>query len=154
MNNETLSLQDIKIGDWLADKHTHFPMQVVAIHADGTVHLNFNGNEADPFEYNIESLERSAPIVDLSINKGDKFYFVAFNLGTIFTALSDTYFPGMRYQIELLMAGNFFLHEEQAQKLADELNNTLNKYKANTPKTAKNHEAIISLRTTPHSHKP
>ena len=51
-----MTLQDIKIGDIVCNVHTKFPMQVVGIYEDGTIYLDFEGNEGDVFEENIKDL--------------------------------------------------------------------------------------------------
>lgn len=51
-----MTLQDIKIGDIVCNVRTKFPMQVVGIYEDGTIYLDFEGNEGDVFEENIKDL--------------------------------------------------------------------------------------------------
>lgn len=51
-----MTLQDIKIGDIVCNVRTKFPMQVVGIYEDGTIYLDFEGNESDVFEENIKDL--------------------------------------------------------------------------------------------------
>lgn len=51
-----MTLQDIKIGDIVCNVHTKFPMKVVGIYEDGTIYLDFEGNEGDVFEENIKDL--------------------------------------------------------------------------------------------------
>lgn len=51
-----MTLQDIKIGDIVCNVRTKFPMKVVGIYEDGTIYLDFEGNEGDVFEENIKDL--------------------------------------------------------------------------------------------------
>ena len=52
-----MTLQDIKIGDIVCNVRTKFPMKVVGIYEDGTIYLDFEGNEGDVFEENCKDLE-------------------------------------------------------------------------------------------------
>ena len=56
-----LQLQDLQIGDWMQEyseitDNFSMPMYVSAIFEDGTVYLNFNGNEGDVWESKIEDI--------------------------------------------------------------------------------------------------
>ena len=53
-----MKITEIKIGDKLCDKIDKFPMYVVGIFDDGTVYLDFEGNEGDVWDAKIETLER------------------------------------------------------------------------------------------------
>ena len=53
-----MKITEIKIGDKLCDKIDKFPMYVVGIFVDGTVYLDFEGNEGDVWDAKIETLER------------------------------------------------------------------------------------------------
>ena len=55
--SKKLKIEDIRIGMTLCDKKTKFPMQVVGIYADGTIYLDFKGNEGDVWVDNIKFLE-------------------------------------------------------------------------------------------------
>lgn len=64
LNEQLLKITDIRIGDILQNKRTKFPMTVVSIFSyldsppnEGTVYLDFHGNEGDVWEENIEDLE-------------------------------------------------------------------------------------------------
>lgn len=76
MYKNHLNLHDIHIGDWVQE-YSEFtgkpsmPMFVSAIFADGTIYLDFDGNEGDVWEANIENV---APIkIDKDILKGFGF---------------------------------------------------------------------------------
>lgn len=78
MYKNHLTLQDIRIGDWvqeyseITDKFS-MPMYVSSIFEDGTVYLDFNGNEGDIWEANIEDI---APIkIGTDILKGFGFEY-------------------------------------------------------------------------------
>ena len=78
MYKNHLTLQDIRIGDWvqeyseITDKFS-MPMYVSSIFEDGTVYLDFNGNEGDIWEANIEDI---APIkIGTDIFKGFGFEY-------------------------------------------------------------------------------
>ena len=50
--------QDLRIGNWIYEsKATQFPMQVEAIFQDGTLYLNFEGNEGDVWDCNVKDIE-------------------------------------------------------------------------------------------------
>ena len=57
-DNAQLTLHDIHIGDWVCEKDTQFPMYVVAIFNDGTLNLDFEGNEGGLWETTIQDVER------------------------------------------------------------------------------------------------
>ena len=64
MYNNHLQLQDLQIGDWVQEYseitgNFSMPMYVSAVFEDGTVYLNFNGNDSDVWEADIEDI---API--------------------------------------------------------------------------------------------
>lgn len=90
MYKNHLNLQDIKIGDWVQEyseitDNFSMPMYVSAIFADGTVYLDFNGNEGDVWETNIENI---APItIDKNMMEGFGFE-LDFNFDTIGFKLS------------------------------------------------------------------
>ncbi len=76
MYNNHLQLQDLRIGDWVQEYNEttgnfSMPMCVSAVFEDGTVYLNFNGNEGDVWEANIEDI---API-DLNEDSLREFGF-------------------------------------------------------------------------------
>lgn len=52
-----MKITDLKIGDIVCSPRTEFPMRVVGIYEDGTVYLDFEGNEGDVFEENCKELE-------------------------------------------------------------------------------------------------
>lgn len=52
-----MKIIDLRIGDIVCNKRTKFPMRVVGIYEDGTVYLDFEGNEGDVFEENYKDLE-------------------------------------------------------------------------------------------------
>lgn len=76
MYKNHLNLQDIHIGDWVQEYSEitgklSMPMYVSAIFADGTIYLDFNGNEGDVWESNIEDI---APIrIEEDVMKGFGF---------------------------------------------------------------------------------
>lgn len=57
-NKETnnIKITDLRIGDIVCNPRTQFPMRVVGIYEDGTVYLDFDGNEGDVFEENCKDL--------------------------------------------------------------------------------------------------
>lgn len=65
---------DLRIGDRVQNKTSKFPMTVVAIFEDETVHLDFEGNEGDVWEENIEDLEFCEPRYKLPEWKKDEDY--------------------------------------------------------------------------------
>lgn len=58
-----MNITELQIGDWVyCSKKARFPMQITGIFqdsSDGTVYLNFEGNEGDVFEAEVEDV---API--------------------------------------------------------------------------------------------
>lgn len=52
-----IKITDLRIGDIVCNPRTKFPMRVVGIYEDGTVYLDFDGNEGDFFEENCKDLE-------------------------------------------------------------------------------------------------
>lgn len=60
-----MKITDLKIGDHVCCTHDKFPMVVVGLHAllddldkgRGTVYLDFDGNEADPWEVELPEEE-------------------------------------------------------------------------------------------------
>lgn len=74
-----LTLHELRIGDWVQEysditEKFSMPMYVSAIFEDGTVYLNFNGNEGDIWEANIDDI---APIkIETDILKGFGFEYV------------------------------------------------------------------------------
>lgn len=71
-----LNLADLHIGDWVQEYsditgRLSCPMYIFALFEDGTVYLNFNGNEADIWEAEIKDLRPIA--VDEDILKGFGF---------------------------------------------------------------------------------
>ena len=52
-----MKITDLRIGDIVCNKRTKYPMKVVGIYEDGTVYLDFEGNEGDVFEENCKDLE-------------------------------------------------------------------------------------------------
>lgn len=55
--NNSLKVEDIRIGMVLQDKVSKFPMRVVGIWHDGTIQLDFDGNEGDIWEEDLKDLE-------------------------------------------------------------------------------------------------
>ena len=53
-----MEITEIRIGEMLCDKINKFPMRVVGIFDDGTVYLDFEGNDFDVWDAKIETLER------------------------------------------------------------------------------------------------
>ena len=51
-----MKITDLRIGDIVCNPRTQFPMRVVGIYEDGTVYLDFDGNEGDVFEENCKDL--------------------------------------------------------------------------------------------------
>lgn len=51
-----MEINELRIGDIVCNNHTQFPMRVVGIYEDGTVYLDFEGNEGDIFEEDIKDL--------------------------------------------------------------------------------------------------
>lgn len=78
MYKNHLDLHDIRIGDWVQEYSEitgklSIPMFVSAIFTDGTIYLDFNGNEGDVWESNIEDI---APIrIEEDVMKGFGFEF-------------------------------------------------------------------------------
>ena len=71
-----LDLADLHIGDWVQEYsditgRLSCPMYVSALFEDGTVYLNFNGNEADIWEAEIKDIRPI--IIDEDILKGFGF---------------------------------------------------------------------------------
>ena len=71
-----LNLADLHIGDWVYEysditERPSCPMYVSALFEDGTVYLNFNGNEADIWEAEIKDIRPI--IIDEDILKGFGF---------------------------------------------------------------------------------
>lgn len=61
MEAKKLTLQDIHIGDYVQEfseitKNFSMPMYVDSIFSDGDIYLNFNGNEADPWETKVKDV--------------------------------------------------------------------------------------------------
>lgn len=52
-----IKITDLRIGDIVCNPRTKFPMRVVALFEDGTVYLDFEGNEGDVFEENCKDIE-------------------------------------------------------------------------------------------------
>lgn len=52
-----IKITDLRIGDIVCNPRTKFPMRVVGIYEDGTVYLDFDGNDGDVFEENCKDLE-------------------------------------------------------------------------------------------------
>lgn len=52
-----MEITDLRIGNIVRNKRTKFPMRVIGIFEDGTVYLDFEGNEGDMFEENCKYLE-------------------------------------------------------------------------------------------------
>lgn len=52
-----IKITDLRIGDIVCIPRTKFPMRVVGIYEDGTVYLDFDGNEGDFFEEICKDLE-------------------------------------------------------------------------------------------------
>lgn len=51
-----MEITDLRIGDIVCNNRTKFPMRVVGIYEDGTVYLDFEGNEGDVFEADCKDL--------------------------------------------------------------------------------------------------
>ena len=61
MDKEHLTLQDIRIGDFVQEWSEipgkwSMPMYVDGAFGDGSLYLNFDGNEADPWDANVEDV--------------------------------------------------------------------------------------------------
>lgn len=52
-----MKITDLRIGDFVCNPRTKFPMRVVGIYEDGTVYLDFDGREGDVLEENCKDLE-------------------------------------------------------------------------------------------------
>lgn len=52
-----MEVNGLKIGDEVCNRRTKFPMRVVGLLKDGTVYLDFEGNEGDVWEENVKDLE-------------------------------------------------------------------------------------------------
>jgi len=52
-----MEIKAIRIGQMVCNKKTKFPMRVVGIFDDGTVYLDFEGNEGDVWEEKAKDLE-------------------------------------------------------------------------------------------------
>lgn len=52
-----MTIQEIRIGDKVQDRNG-FEFEVVALFKDGTVYCDFEGNEADIWEFKVDELER------------------------------------------------------------------------------------------------
>ena len=52
-----MKITRIRIGQIVCNKVNKFPMKVVGIFYDGTVYLDFEGNEGDVWEENAKDLE-------------------------------------------------------------------------------------------------
>lgn len=52
-----MKITDLRIGDIVFNPRTKFPMRVVSLFEDGTVYLDFEGNEDYVFEENCKYLE-------------------------------------------------------------------------------------------------
>lgn len=58
-----MNIKDIKIGDKVCNKEDGFPMTVVGLYStladlkNGTVYLDFNGNEGDMWEEEAKNLQ-------------------------------------------------------------------------------------------------
>ncbi len=59
-NIKKLQLQDLFIGAWVVEENAFgrqsIPMYVSCLFEDGDIYLDFNGNEADPWEAKIEDI--------------------------------------------------------------------------------------------------
>jgi len=59
-----MTIEELRIGMWVSERLLYsknktrysMPMQVEGIFKDGTVYLNFEGNEGDIFECNVKDL--------------------------------------------------------------------------------------------------
>lgn len=51
-----MKITDLRIGDIVCNPRTKFSMRVVGIYEDGTVYLDFEGNEGNVFEENCKDL--------------------------------------------------------------------------------------------------
>lgn len=69
-----MKITELRIGDRVQNRYTKFKMTVVAIFEDGTVHLDFGGNECDVWEYNIKDLEFCEPRYKLPEWEKDEDY--------------------------------------------------------------------------------
>ena len=77
-----MKITDLRIGDIVCNNRTKYPMKVVGIYEDGTVYLDFEGNEGDVFEENCKDLE----FVDVRQNPEEVSYETCFyNDGTELT---------------------------------------------------------------------
>ncbi|WP_333615653.1 hypothetical protein [Bacteroides pyogenes] len=104
MYKNHLKLQDIHIGDWVQEcskitGRPSIPMYVSAIFKDGTIYLDFNGNEGDVWETDIEKI---FPItIDKDILHGFGFEF-DFDVENFKLKVDDSYIyaDGFQYGIE------------------------------------------------------
>lgn len=81
MDNKHLTLQDINIGDYVQEwleipGKWGTPMFIDGIFADGSLYLNLDGNEADPFDANVKD------VYDIPIDWGILSHFGFFESDT------------------------------------------------------------------------
>ncbi len=102
MYKNHLKLHDIHIGDWVQEYseitgNFSMPMYVSAIFADGTIYLDFNGNEGDIWETNIEDI---APIrIDEDVMEGFGFE-IDFDVRDLKLKVCDNYIYIHRFQYD------------------------------------------------------
>lgn len=131
-----IPVQDLCIGNWVYDgKRTQFPMFVQAIGED-YVYLNFEGNEADPWETTPEELE-GIPLTEELLEKmgfkdtfnGEKTLYsmmfkvsdkrhisisVCLDCGSVSVAdMTKTKFPEVNVRLCSYTTNTKFLHELQ-----------------------------------------
>lgn len=70
-----IKITDLRIGDIVCNPRTKFPMRVVGIYEDGTVYLDFDGNDGDVFEENCKDLEFAEPRQKPEKVKYDKCFY-------------------------------------------------------------------------------
>ena len=79
MDKEHLKVQDIVNGDFVQEWHETpgmwgAPMYIDAVFGDGSLYLNFDGNEADPFDANVKD------VYDIPIDWGILTHFGFFEV--------------------------------------------------------------------------
>src|SRR3712207_8235292 len=96
MYKNHLKLQDIHIGDWVQEcskitGRPSIPMYVSAIFKDGTIYLDFNGNEGDVWETDIEKIFPITIDKDILHGFGFEFDFDVENLDRKSTRLNSSH---------------------------------------------------------------
>lgn len=84
-----------QIGDWVYDsKRSQYPMQVVAVFANGDLHLDFEGNDGDIWECKaneVEPIPITAEMLEKNgfVNDGSRWHKLD---GNNFTAMCNPYY--------------------------------------------------------------